>query len=76
MECLHCKGKMIKKTAPLHLDRKGYYLHFNSIPAWVCTQCGEPLFEEMELDKIQAILTYLDDKSSALVMADDVLEAA
>ena len=33
-------------AAPFHVDRKAYVLRFDRVPAWVCTQCGEPYFEE------------------------------
>ena len=48
MECLYCKGTMIKSTAPFSADRNGYHISWDSVPAWVCTQCGEPLFEAKE----------------------------
>lgn len=37
MECLHCKGRMERKTAPFSLDRKEYHVSWDAIPAWVCT---------------------------------------
>jgi YgiT-type zinc finger domain-containing protein len=39
----------VKGTAPFAIDRGGYHLHWDAVPAWVCTQCGEPLFEGREL---------------------------
>ncbi len=53
MECIYCKGIMEKSTAPFYLDRKGYHIVWNQIPAWVCTQCGEAYFETQEVDTIQ-----------------------
>ena len=69
MECLHCKGRMARGTAPFSLDRKGYHLSWDSVPAWVCTQCGEPFFESREVDLIQKALTELDRDSAALASA-------
>ena len=69
MECLHCKGRMVRSTAPFSLDRKGYHLSWDSVPAWVCTQCGEPFFESREVDLIQKALTELDRDSAALASA-------
>ena len=51
MECFHCKGKMVKGNSPFSVDRNGYHISWESIPAWVCTQCGEALFEENEVLK-------------------------
>ncbi|MEO7862458.1 MAG: YgiT-type zinc finger protein, partial [Nitrospirales bacterium] len=52
MECIHCKGRMGKGTAPFSLDRTGYYVSWDAVPAWVCTQCGEPYFESREVELI------------------------
>jgi YgiT-type zinc finger domain-containing protein len=49
MECMHCRGRMIRGTAPFSLDRNGYHVSWDAIPAWVCSQCGEPfLAKNME----------------------------
>ena len=53
MECFHCKGSMIKSYAPFSTDRNSYHISWESIPAWVCTQCGEAFFEENEINYIQ-----------------------
>ncbi len=66
MECFHCKGKMIKGNAPFNVDRNGYHILWESIPAWVCTQCGEPLFEENEVNHIQRALRKIDHETMAL----------
>ena len=51
---------MEKATAPFSVDRKGYHVHWDSLPAWVCKQCGEPYFEGQEVDRIQMALDALD----------------
>ncbi len=65
MECLHCKGRMIRGTAPFSLDRNGYHVSWDAIPAWVCVQCGEPFFESREVELIQKALSDLDRQSAA-----------
>ncbi len=66
MECLYCKGKMVKGNAPFSIDRNGYHITWESIPAWVCTQCGEALFEQNELQHIQKALREIDHETSEL----------
>lgn len=66
MECLHCKGKMNKGSAPFSADRNGYHISWESIPAWVCSQCGEALFEENEVSHIQKALEKIDQETNAL----------
>ena len=69
MECIHCKGRMVRGTAPFSLDRKGYHVSWDAVPAWICTQCGEPYFESREVELIQKALAGLDRESSALAAA-------
>ena len=66
MKCLHCQGRMERKTAPFHIDRKGYHLTVDAIPAWVCTQCGEPFFDEAEVQVIQDLIRAVEDRTEAL----------
>lgn len=62
MKCMHCQGGMKKGFAPFHVDRNGYHLTLERIPAWVCRQCGEVFFEETEVDRIQDVLESLDQQ--------------
>lgn len=66
MKCLHCQGTMKRTHAPFHIDRKGYRLSLEQVPAWVCAQCGEPYFEEREVEQIQKVLVQLDVQTSDL----------
>ncbi len=63
---MHCRGKMNKNVAPFHLDRKGYHLTFDEIPAWLCNQCGEVYFEETEVDTIQNILRAIEEQAGKM----------
>lgn len=63
MECLHCNGEMEKGAAPFSVDRDGYHVHRNALPAWVYRQCGEPLFEKEELDRVQRVLRAIDSET-------------
>ena len=66
MKCLHCKGIMKKSVAPFHIDKKGYHLTLDQVPAWVCQQCGEVYFDEPEVDSIQEIIKTLEDRTDRL----------
>ena len=66
MNCMYCQGKMKRGISPFHIDRKGYHLTMDSIPAWVCTQCGEAYFDEAEVEAIQGALGALDQQSEKL----------
>ena len=69
MKCVHCRGKMKKGTAPFHIDRKGCHLMLESVPAWVCEQCGEAYFEEKEVNAIQDLIQSIENKTQGLVAA-------
>ena len=40
--------------------RQGYHLIIDDVPAWVCEQCGEPLFDEQTVDVIQDMLRAVE----------------
>jgi len=67
MECLYCKAEMVKSTAPFSVDRKGYHITWESIPAWVCSQCGEAMFEDKEVELVQKALEKLDQETSEML---------
>lgn len=60
---------MVRGSAPFSIDRNGYQIHWNAIPAWVCSQCGEAHFEAHEVEAIQRVLQRVDEESVALVPA-------
>ena len=69
MKCIHCQGKMERKTTPFQINRKGYHLMLTAVPAWVCQQCGEVYFEEAEVQSIQTALQKLDEQTEKLAIA-------
>jgi YgiT-type zinc finger domain-containing protein len=66
MKCIHCQGLMERSTAPFHVDRNGYHLVLDKIPAWICGQCGEAYFEESEVDSLQSIIETVDSEVEKL----------
>ena len=74
MNCIHCQGEMHLSTAPFNIDRSGYRVVFDSVPAWICGQCGEPYFEEREVGVIQDAIRALDERTRSLVPASTSLK--
>lgn len=66
MECVHCRGPLKRQAAPYSADRKGYHVHWDAIPAWVCAQCGQPYFEPREVEMIERALSTLDEQMASL----------
>lgn len=67
MKCMYCRGKMVRGSAPFHIDRKDVHIRFDNVPAWVCTQCGEVYFEETEVNAVQEIIRAVDEQTDKLV---------
>lgn len=66
MNCMYCKGQMERGTAPFQIDRRGYHLTLEAVPAWVCIQCGEAYFEKREVDGIQAVISEVEQRTGQL----------
>lgn len=66
MECFYCRGKMVKGKTAYTINRKGYHLVIDHVPAYLCHQCGEPYFEEEGVKVIQEMLKVIDKKSEEL----------
>lgn len=60
MKCVHCQGRMVRSTAPFQIDRNGYHLTLDAVPAWVCSQCGEAYFEQKQVEEIQEMIESVD----------------
>ena len=69
MKCIHCQGDMKRGKVPFHVDRKGCHLMLDAVPAWVCVQCGEPYFEEREVDTIEDLVASVETSAEALAFA-------
>lgn len=66
MECSFCKGKMVKGKTSYMVNRRGYHLVIDNVPAYICQQCGEPHFEPAGVEKIQAMIQDIDRDAEAL----------
>jgi YgiT-type zinc finger domain-containing protein len=60
MKCCFCGGDMAKGKTTYTVNRRGYHLLIDDVPAWKCTQCGEAYFEESEVEAIQEMLRKVD----------------
>ncbi|MBA3441464.1 MAG: type II toxin-antitoxin system MqsA family antitoxin [Pyrinomonadaceae bacterium] len=69
MKCIYCQGRMERSTAPFHIDRRGYHLVLDEVPAWVCSQCGEVYFDEAEVDSMQSIIRAVDEQVERIAVA-------
>lgn len=56
MRCLRCQGAVEKGTAPVRVERNGYKLAWEQVPAWVCKRCELAYFEPCEVETIRRAL--------------------
>lgn len=66
MKRFYCQGEMERGTAPFRVDRKGYHVTWDALPAWVCPQCGEVYFEKTDIEAIQEVIRLLERKTGKL----------
>lgn len=66
MKCLYCQGELEQKKISYNANRNGYHLIIDDVPAWVCVQCGEPLFDEPTVEALQAMLAEIDAHQNRL----------
>jgi YgiT-type zinc finger domain-containing protein len=60
MKCLHCQGELQRGNTTYTINRRGYHVIIDDVPAWICSQCGEPLFDERQVDAIQQLVRKMD----------------
>ncbi len=60
MKCPRCQGTLKWRTTTYTDNRNGYDIVLHDVPAWVCDQCGEPLFDSTAVRNIQEILEAMD----------------
>jgi len=66
MECYFCKGKMKRGRTTYTVNKKGYHLLIDDVPAWICTKCGEAYFEGEGIDAVQDVIKSLDVQISKM----------
>jgi len=56
MRCLRCQGPVERGSAPVSVERNGYRLAWEAVPAWICRRCDLAYFEPKEVETIQRAL--------------------
>ena len=66
MECLNCGGPLQVGKASYVVNRHGYHLIIDDVPAFICAQCGQPLFTEDAVQLVQQMIYSLDAQRAEL----------
>lgn len=69
MKCLMCGGDTERQLVSYTIDREGYHLYIEKIPALVCVQCREQYFEDKEVDLIQDMIKSIEEKLENITTA-------
>jgi YgiT-type zinc finger domain-containing protein len=59
MKCLYCQAPVERTTTEVQVDRNGYHLSWQSVPAWVCTRCDQAYFESQEVDMVRRAVSAM-----------------
>lgn len=59
MKCLYCQAPVERGTAEVRINRNGYQVAWQSVPAWVCTRCDQPYFEPDEVEMVRRAVTAM-----------------
>ncbi|MBI3920029.1 MAG: type II toxin-antitoxin system MqsA family antitoxin [Armatimonadetes bacterium] len=61
MKCFHCQAKLQRGLTTFTDSKNGYVIMLHDVPAWVCPQCGESLFDNASVRGIQEVVRSLDE---------------
>jgi YgiT-type zinc finger domain-containing protein len=67
MRCMRCAKDMGRGVSQFRIDRAAVHITFGRVPAWVCPNCGEMLFEESEVNAIQGLVEAVDKQAEKFV---------
>jgi hypothetical protein len=68
VRCIHCDGRMAPGTVPVHIEKEGYRASWDALPAWICSRCETPYFEEQEVLLVQSTLALMKPPAKKTVL--------
>lgn len=75
MECLNCAGTLRVGKASYVVNRNDYHLIIDNVPAFICDQCGLPLFTEETVQLVQTMIRAGAHKNKTRIDADEAFQA-
>ena len=58
MKCLYCQAPVERSAARVQVERDGYQLAWQHLPAWVCTHCQQAYFEPGEVQMVRQAVGF------------------
>jgi YgiT-type zinc finger domain-containing protein len=63
-DCIYCGGEVVEKFVQKVCSRGGRLIGIiEEVPAGVCTQCGERFYKSTVLERVEVILSDIDQKA-------------
>jgi YgiT-type zinc finger domain-containing protein len=56
MKCDLCRGRVSEEKVSYTLFYEGHWIIVENVPAKVCHQCGEKLFDPDTVDRLQTVI--------------------
>lgn len=66
MECPHCHGTLKAGKTSYTVNRDGYYLVIDELPALICERCRKPLYSEEAVLVVRQMVRTLDARHKEL----------
>jgi len=66
MSCSPCQDQLRPGKTSYTINRNGYHLIIDDVPALICKQCHEPLFTEDAVRLVQQTIRSLDARRQEL----------
>ena len=63
---MYCNGTLERSRVPYHIDRAHVHVIIDEVPAWVCTQCDEIMFDECTVDEMQQLAATVDTQAERI----------
>ncbi len=70
MDCFKCKGKLEEKKVNYLADLDSTIIVIKSVPARVCTQCGEQYFDDEVAENIEKIVSQINKLSTEVTIVN------
>ncbi len=68
MKCFMCKGEIIEKNVNYVVDLDKTIIIIKSVPARVCTQCGEKYFDDEVAKRLEVMVNQLKELNTEVVI--------
>lgn len=70
MDCIVCKGELIKKEINHIVDIEGQIIIIKNVPAEVCKQCGESFFENQVALRLEQIVEEIRSNKAEITIVN------